>query len=115
MGVRRAWRLMVAPGLLFALTGVAHADSIDGRWCASDGRRLFIDKQVVIIDGSAQASGDYARHHYVFEMPQGAVMGGSTVDIVLISPNTAHVRYVSATGDELNEKPELWTRCLETS
>lgn len=114
MLVRYASQLALAYAILVVLTHSAKADAVDGHWCSPNDHQLFIDGSVVIINDLSETNGDYGRHHYVFEMPEDEFMGGSQVDLVLISPNIAHVRYISKTGDELNKMPEVWTRCSDS-
>ena len=115
MGVWRMSGLALSCAAFFALTSYARSDSVNGHWCGPEKRRLFIQGDDVFINNSSRTVGDYGKHHYVFEMPENEFMGGSRVDMVLSSPTIAHVRYISKMGRELNENPEVWSRCAAGS
>ena len=73
--------------LLTALTivwlpGVARADAIDGHWCFSDGKRLFIEGSDIVTPGGARKTGEYDRHAFSYVIPPSEPGAGATVSMM---------------------------------
>lgn len=92
---------------------VVLADIIDGHWCSGDGRRLKINGNILITPGGRRIRGEYDRHHFVFTVPASEPNGGKDVDLVLVTPDVAHLRYMAGSDERSETTPEIWTRCKE--
>lgn len=66
---------------LLAFPIPALADSIDGKWCSEDGRRIEINGSAGIWGRSLSISGDYFRYTYLFQMPSGEPEAGQKVEM----------------------------------
>lgn len=96
-----------------ALGKGGRADIVDGNWCSGDGRRLSIVGEDVSTPGGTKLKAEYGRHHVLYKQPLFEMYGGRIVDIVLVSPDVIHVRYLKG-PTEYDEVPaEEWTRCKE--
>jgi len=82
--------------------GTARADSIDGSWCAPDGRQMTIDGSQIVTPNGARTSGNYGRHDFTYAAPGS----GDTVSMRLMNESTVQLR-PSATC----ERTEIWRRC----
>ena len=49
--------------------GAARADSLDGRWCTFDGRRMSIDGPEITGPGNVHVTGEYVRGALVYGLP----------------------------------------------
>lgn len=90
--------------LLFA--GPAHADAIDGHWCADDGRHLSIEGRAITTPGGIQMSGDYQRHFFSYIIPASEPNAGAVTAMTLVSDDVVHLM---AQIDAA--KMEIWRRC----
>jgi len=82
--------------------GGARADSIDGSWCAPDGRQMSINGSEIVTPSGARTSGNYGRHDFSYSAPGS----GDTVSMRLMNESTVQLR-PSATC----ERTEIWRRC----
>lgn len=62
-------------------TQPSSADSIDGKWCSEDGRRIEIAGSRGIWGRGLSMSGEYLRYTYAFEMPAGEPEAGERVEM----------------------------------
>ena len=90
---------------IFGFSGHALADSIDGDWCRTDGKRMSIRGPAIVTPGGQQTTGDYSRHSFSYVIPAGEAGAGATVSIQLLSEYLAHAR--EAADAPLQE----WRRC----
>ncbi|MCU0819042.1 MAG: hypothetical protein MUF11_06980 [Beijerinckiaceae bacterium] len=76
-------KLRLASGLLaLTLASPALADSIDGKWCSEDGRRITIEGSLGLWGTAGlKISGDYLRYTYLFAMPSGEPEAGQKVEM----------------------------------
>ena len=81
----------------------AHADSIDGDWCHTDGRTLTIAGPAIRTPGGAKMTGSYGRHDFSYVAPAGEPNKGETIAMRLMDENTVSVQAGSAT--------QTWKRC----
>jgi hypothetical protein len=84
----------------------ARADSIDGHWCATDGRYLNIRGKLLVTPGGRQIDGDYTRHGFSYVVPDSEPGGGAVSVLTLVNDRTVH-RVVGPGGGD----PEIWRRC----
>jgi hypothetical protein len=103
-------RSRLAAAIFLAGAGLAHADSIDGRWCAEDGRRMDINGPAIVTPGGTAMSGDYDRHGFAFVIPPGEKEAGTPVRMRLRGETTIHLWKGTAGGE-----PEIWKRCTPVS
>jgi hypothetical protein len=102
---------MLAAMVAVVRSGVARADSIDGHWCAPDGRHLTIAGMSIVTPGGTKMSGDYTRHSFAYVAPTGDPDAGAAINLRLLDEDT--VRSVSS--DPANPSA-VWRRCrAETS
>lgn len=94
-------------------TRPAHADVIDGNWCRPDGsQNISIHGPSVVTPNGAHLTGNYSRHAFSYTVPSKEAGAGSTVQMVLLNPDT--VRIVK--GSSATANGEVWHRCaLQTS
>ena len=71
--------LVAAP--LIAAACPALADSIDGKWCAPDGRRIEIIGSTGKWGKGIAVTGDYRRYTFAFDMPPGEPEAGQRVEM----------------------------------
>ncbi|MEI8145599.1 MAG: hypothetical protein WCH83_09070 [Alphaproteobacteria bacterium] len=105
-----ASRLIVVAAASLTLASPALADSIDGRWCASDGRRMEIQGSTLITPRGVSLTGNYGRHDFAFVTPQGEPDAGTPVTMRLRGETMVHL-WKGATSGE----PEVWRRCTPVS
>ena len=59
----------------------AHADSIDGDWCDTQGHRLAIEGPQIVTPGGTKMEGDYDRHAFYYKVPAGEAQSGRDIAI----------------------------------
>jgi hypothetical protein len=99
-------RMAALAGLMFAalpITG-ALADSIDGNWCHTDGRRMRIDGPRIITPTGVTTQGDYGRHSFSYVVPAGGPGAGMTIQMQLLGEIRVRVQEGSAPS-------AIWERC----
>jgi hypothetical protein len=99
-------KLAVALAILLASVTLAHADAIDGDWCATDGQHMTIAGADITTPGGKQIKGNYTRHAFEYVVPAGETGAGDTVNIFLRSEYFAVSRQGAADAP-LKE----WRRC----
>lgn len=62
-------------------SGPARSDSIDGKWCSEDGRRMEIAGSRGVWGRGLSISGEYLRYTYSFDMPTGEPESGQRVEM----------------------------------
>jgi len=88
------------------LTGVAHADAIDGEWCSVDGQHMSIAGADITTPGGKQMKGNYSRHALDYVVPDGEAGAGQTVNIYLRS------EYFAVSRQGASDAPvKEWRRC----
>jgi hypothetical protein len=95
--------VVLAAAAIFAPV-VARADSIDGHWCASDGRHVEIRGSSIETPKGTITSGRYGRHDFDFVIPASDPGAGDQVRMQLVSDES--VRWSQAGGPV-----ETWRRC----
>jgi hypothetical protein len=98
--------LVAAVGLVFSALPAA-ADSIDGNWCHSDGRRFTIRGPQIVTPGGTAMQGDYGRHDFSYKPPAPEQGAGGVIYMQLRGENLVLLRY----GDASAANPESWVRC----
>ena len=88
---------------LAVLSVPARADAIDGDWCASDGRHLFIQGPAITTPGGNAIQGNYRRHSFSYVVPEGEPNSGQPIAMLLLNEETVAV--------EAGDKTEVWVRC----
>lgn len=97
-------------GILFP--AAALADRIDGDWCSPDGKRLHIDGPAITIPSGADIIGDYGRHSFRYEGPEGDPEAGQVIEMRQLSDEAMLlVRVVGGVSSE----PVRWSRCQAVS
>lgn len=95
---------LVIFALALAAPGPAHADAIDGLWCAQDGRRITIEGPKVTTPRGATLDGRYGRHDFVYVVPAGEPNAGETVNMRLRGEFRVFVTFGNGPVEE-------WNRC----
>lgn len=88
----------------------AMADQIDGEWCSTDGRRLFINGPKIEIPSGRQIIGNYSRHGFTYTGPAGDPEMGQNIRMIQKSDELM-LLYRSTAPDNA----EHWNRCQVTS
>jgi hypothetical protein len=102
--------LLVGACLSTFLAGPAWADAIDGTWCQADGRIMEIKGPAVTTPGGTETIGNYSRHSFSYEVPDGETPAGAIVRMVLVNEDIVHLKV----GEDAGEA-EVWQRCDTTS
>lgn len=97
--------------LAIAFAGPARADAIDGTWCAADGRIMEIHGPAITTPGGTETIGDYSRHAFAYEVPDGETAAGATVRMVLASEDIIHLTVGHPKFGAQAADPEVWQRC----
>ena len=101
--------LHLIPGVIAFATfcvsaSTAHADSIDGDWCHTDGRSLTIAGPAIRTPGGAKMTGAYGRHDFSYVAPAGETNTGETIAMRLMDENTVSVQVAGT-------PTQTWKRC----
>ena len=104
-------KICFAALVLTMLASSAWGDTVDGEWCSADGRRLIIEGSEVTTPDGLKTIGNYDAHHYLFTAPPHEQDGETQIDIVLVTANSIHIRYLRETVGETEMQPERWLRC----
>ena len=99
-------RNLVVMSVMCLMAERAAADTIDGHWCAADGRYLSIQGPQIVTPGGAKMDGDYTRHGFSYVVPAREPGAGETVSMTLVNEQTVHVALGAAGG-----APQVWRRC----
>ena len=78
----------VVIGLLiaaFATAKPAFADAIDGEWCSPQGENLVIDGPQIRIPSGKTIQGQYQRHEFAYQVPEGEADYGQVIYMNLIN------------------------------
>jgi cellulase/cellobiase CelA1 len=102
---RLAWGLALVVLASTSYSGIAHADAIDGNWCADDGRVMTIEGSSIATPGGQQTTGDYSRHAFAYVVPAGEADAGTEIAMVLLNEQTVAVKAGPAAPEE------IWRRC----
>lgn len=90
------------------------ADALDGEWCR-DAMSLTIQGPNILTPGGTQMTGDYARHHFRYVIPQGEPQAGDTVEMSQLSEEDMDLRITPAAAGAEPGEWERWRRCKVTS
>lgn len=93
----------------------ASADAIDGTWCFKDGAIMSIQGSNITIPGGRHLQGNYSRHSYSYQVPEGEENAGGVVSMDLINDDTLHVTPPASTNVTLGSSVQTWRRCEVTS
>lgn len=88
----------------------ALADSIDGRWCSEDGRRMDIQGSTIVTPNGTTMSGAYDRHGFSYTVPASEPGAGTAITMRLRGETTVMLWKGSASGEA-----EIWKRCTPVS
>jgi len=109
----RRFAITLSAVLLFALTGTAEADAIDGQWCFTDGKSLSIDGSALMTPGGHSIQGLYDRHAFEYKAPAGEKDAGATISMALISDDVLHLMRTAGESSAASANPEVWKRCKQ--
>lgn len=87
----------------------ALADAIDGNWCRQ-GRQFTIEGPKITTPAGTHTEGDYRRHSFRYDVPQGEEGEGLEIRMILLNEETVQLSRGTAEG-----APEVWHRCSITS
>ncbi len=105
-------RLRLALAFLVCTVTASHADQIDGDWCSSTGKHVLIEGPAITLPSGAEIIGDYRRHGFRYEGPEGDPEAGQVVEMRQLSDEEmVVVRSRNGTA----EPAETWKRCQATS
>ena len=94
----------------------AHADAIDGKWCFSDGRLFSIAGPQIITPAGTRTQGEYDRHAFAYNVPDGEAHAGATIFMIMVDEDTIYVSDGAWPGRTDQNGVQIWTRCTaETS
>lgn len=97
-------------GTLFFSAGAAHADAIDGDWCAADGQQMSIQGAAITTPGGNKLQGNYTRHAFDYVVPAGEKGAGEAVSILLRG------EYLAVSRQGSPDAPlKQWRRCKATT
>jgi hypothetical protein len=82
----------------------ASADSLDGRWCTFDGRRMAINGPAVMVPGRGWTTGEYFRGALVYGVP--GRQPGTRLQVSLSELDEENLE-VAIDG----ARAEIWHRC----
>lgn len=99
----RRFLVLIAAAAAF-VPAAARADSIDGHWCASDGRHVEIRGSAIETPRGTVTNGQYGRHDFTYVIPASDPGAGDQVRMQLVSEET--MRWSQAGG-----AVETWRRC----
>lgn len=101
-------RVLIA-GFFSLLASPALADAIDGDWCStSEAAHFSIDGPSIVTPAGTATIGDYRRHTFTYEVPEGDPGAGQIIDMRQLNEEQI---LVSVDGGE----PQLWVRCQVVS
>jgi len=85
----------------------ALADSIDGTWCKSDGKRMEIKGSTLITPRGVTVQGDYSRHAFSYTVPTGEDEAGAQKYLRLRGETLVH----EFPAEKLDATPVVWNKC----
>ena len=85
----------------------ALADRIDGQWCNGSGEHIIIDGPAITLSTGGDLIGDYNRHAFRYDAPDGDPDAGMPIDLMLDSDEQMTLSRPGST--------EIWHRCRLTS
>lgn len=98
---------------VFAITaGLANAETIDGSWCASDGRSFTINGPKVLAPTGDNLVGEYDRHVFRYIGQLGSVEEAHDIRMFLWSEGELHLQRIV---DGVEQPAETWRRCKRAS
>ena len=99
--------------LAFALaTMPAFGDAIDGLWCSEKGDHVSIEGPKITLAGKTSFEGTYARHEFLYTVPQGEDHAGDQIYMRLRDEEDMTSFTIK---DGQHTQPVAWKRCAETS
>lgn len=100
--MRRSLVLLAAAAAF--VPAAARADSIDGHWCANDGRHVEIRGSAIETPKGTVTNGQYGRHDFTYVIPVSDPGAGDQVRMQLVSDDA--MRWMQGAG-----AVETWRRC----
>ncbi|HSR55661.1 MAG TPA: hypothetical protein VLN73_05445 [Alphaproteobacteria bacterium] len=106
-------RLGFALGVLTAsvMPVGAQADALDGGWCYSDGKRLFINGSEIMTPGGNRITGDYRRHSFTYKIPPKEPGAGMIVHMQQLDEETMHMTLGTGPDGGGGGPAQTWRRC----
>jgi hypothetical protein len=90
----------------------ASADSIGGNWCFTAGRHFSIDSPDIVTPAGTPTVGDYARHSFLYTVPENETGAGALVAMRLLDENTIQLATGSDAGETSKSPTQIWQRCF---
>ena len=97
--------------LMAGLYSPAWSDTIDGVWYSKDGKKLQIDGRTIVLPGGEVATGAHDRHHFIYEFTKAQPDGTTALDMVLVSKNIIHMRFMEGAIERDPGRIEIWKKC----
>lgn len=97
-------------GVLVAAPAIA--DRIDGDWCSATGLHLRIEGPRITIPSGAEITGEYDRHGFRYDGPEGDPEAGQTIVMRQLSEEEMLLRRI--VGGQA-QPVENWRRCQAIS
>lgn len=97
---------------VLSMTCVALADRIDGNWCSATGKHLRIEGARITIPSGAEITGQYDRHAFRYNGPEGDPEAGQTIEMRQLSEEEM---LLQRTVGGQTQPIENWRRCQAIS
>jgi hypothetical protein len=101
----------ISCSLMVIGAGAARADAIDGHWCFSDGKRIWIQGPAIVTPAGSRIQGDYERHFFSYVVPPADPGAGQVVSLTLINEDNMRLSIGSAPTHAYDGSGEIWRRC----
>ncbi len=109
--MKRAAAIGLAIAVLAAAPS-ARADAIDGEWCSVKGANLIIDGPKIRTPAGIDATGQYSRHAFLYQPPEGDPDHGLMIFMELFNEE---LMVLTRVRNGVADKAEEWRRCNVTS
>lgn len=107
------WPVLACVAVLATTTPV-FADQIDGTWCSLSGKSMTINGSEVTTPAGNTLTGQYTRHAFAYEIPEGEPEAGGRVWANQLNDHNISVT-VTKTAERKDGVTENWTRCETVS
>ncbi len=102
------------PTMFLGALAASGAASVDGSWCAPDGRQITVTGLAVITPGGQQTSGTYSDRAFSFQIPQNEWGAGWVLWLERVAEDALRVSRI--TPYQQGPPPhDRWHRCPATS